>query len=94
MFAVFNLIIAIIVHLLFPETKGLSLEEIDFYFVRKYGTKDEVRDIDEYTSKQAYTGGERTVDGINNIIAAIGRFRLDTASAISSGCHILETAVG
>lgn len=61
-FVVFNFIIAIIVYLLFPETKGLSLEEIDFYFVRKYGTKDEVHEIDEYTSKQAYTGGERTMD--------------------------------
>ncbi|KAH8821953.1 putative Myo-inositol transporter 1 [Xylogone sp. PMI_703] len=35
--AAFNAVIAVIVYFCFPETKGLSLEEIDFYFVEKPG---------------------------------------------------------
>lgn len=35
--AVFNAVIAVVVYLFFPETKGMSLEEIDFYFVENPG---------------------------------------------------------
>lgn len=34
--AIFNFLIAIAVYLLFPETKQMSLEQIDFYFAEKY----------------------------------------------------------
>jgi hypothetical protein len=50
--AVFNFCIALVVYFCVPETMGLSLEEIDFYFVRKYGTEEELHKIDEYASKQ------------------------------------------
>lgn len=33
--AVFNAVDAVIIYFLFPETKGLSLEEIDFSFAEK-----------------------------------------------------------
>ncbi|KAJ5626299.1 hypothetical protein N7510_002608 [Penicillium lagena] len=35
--AVLNTFNAVVVYFWFPETKGLSLEEIDFYFAEKYG---------------------------------------------------------
>lgn len=47
--AVFNVCI-VIVYFFVPETMGLSLELIDFYFVRKYGTAKEVHEINEYVS--------------------------------------------
>jgi hypothetical protein len=34
--AIFNAFNAVIVYFCFPETKTLSLEEIDFYFAEKY----------------------------------------------------------
>ena len=63
-FAVFNFCIALIVFLFIPETSGLSLEEIDFYFVRKYGSTSEVREIEEHVSKQAAErmGGEEWIE--------------------------------
>jgi sugar porter (SP) family MFS transporter len=36
-FAVFTAVIATIIYFFFPETKGLTLEEIDFYFVENTG---------------------------------------------------------
>ena len=51
--AVFNFCIAAIVFFLFPETSGLSFEEIDFYFVRKYSTMAEVQEIEGHVSKEA-----------------------------------------
>jgi hypothetical protein len=52
-FAVFNLCIALVVYCFIPETKGLSLEDIDFYFVRKYGSTNVVHEIEGYDSKKA-----------------------------------------
>ena len=52
-FAVFNFCIALVVYFSIPETKGLSLEDIDFYFVRKYGSTNEVHEIEGYGSKKA-----------------------------------------
>lgn len=46
-FAVFNFCIAITVYFFLPETMGLSLEEIDFYFVRKFGTDEAKQSINE-----------------------------------------------
>lgn len=51
-FAIFNFCIALVVYFVVPETNGLSLEEIDFYFVRKYGSTNEVHEIEGYVSKQ------------------------------------------
>ena len=57
--AVFNVCIAIIVFFFFPESKGLSLEEIDFYFIRKYGSATDIREMEENIGKQ---GGAQVVD--------------------------------
>ena len=52
--ACFNFCSTIIVYLCYPETKGQSLEELDFYFGRKYGgvTEDELRNLDEKVTQQ------------------------------------------
>lgn len=49
--AVFNVFNATVVYFWFPETKGLSLEEIDFYFAEKYGFS-EAREL-RHSSKTA-----------------------------------------
>ena len=51
-FAVFNFCIAVVVYFFFPETSGLSLEEVDFFFVRKYGGVSEVREVEQHDSKR------------------------------------------
>lgn len=45
--AIFNTCSALIVYFCFPETKQLSLEEIDFMFARKYGHADELVELEK-----------------------------------------------
>jgi hypothetical protein len=49
--AVFNVFNAVVVYFWFPETKGLSLEDIDFYFAEKYGFHNEVQEIGRDVTK-------------------------------------------
>jgi hypothetical protein len=44
--ACFNATIAVMIFFWFPETKGKSLEEIDFYFASKYNGGQELRDVE------------------------------------------------
>lgn len=52
--ACFNFCSTFIVYFCYPETKGQSLEELDFFFGRKYGgvTEDELRDLDKKVRQQ------------------------------------------
>lgn len=44
--ACFNVAIAVIIYFVYPETKGKTLEEIDFYFASKYHGGQELRDVE------------------------------------------------
>ena len=52
--ACFNFCSTLIVYFCYPETKGQSLEEIDFFFAKKYGgvTDAELRELDEKVKQQ------------------------------------------
>jgi sugar porter (SP) family MFS transporter len=55
--AVFNAVNAVIVFFLFPETKGLTLEEIDFQFAEKYhGPLPKAHEQTSVTEKSEMTG--------------------------------------
>jgi hypothetical protein len=53
--AVFNACIAVAIFFFFPESKGLSLEEIDFYFISNYSRATETREVEEDIGKQGGT---------------------------------------
>jgi hypothetical protein len=51
--AVLNALIAATVYLTFPETKGKTLEEIDFYFAGRHGGGAALRDLTVSTEVKA-----------------------------------------
>jgi Sugar (and other) transporter len=62
--AVFNVCNAVIIFFCFPETKKLSLEEIDFLFVQKYGGPAEMTSPECYVQQT----GVYSIDGSNCLI--------------------------
>lgn len=59
--SIFNFVIAIVVYLTFPETKQMSLEQIDFYFAEKYGKEKTEMDLPhvEEGPKNTNTGNNK-----------------------------------
>lgn len=50
--AVFNVCMAMVLWFLYPETKQLSLEELDFYFAKKYGNEASLKEVEMESPKQ------------------------------------------
>jgi len=46
MLAIFNVCSSLVVYFFYPETAKLSLEEIDFYFIRRYGTEADIMELE------------------------------------------------
>ena len=49
--AALNVCNAIVIWFFYPETKRLSLEELDFYFAKKYGDSSHIKDVELAGSK-------------------------------------------
>ena len=73
--AIFNFCIAIAVYLLFPETKQMSLEQIDFYFAEKHAdnakekTGMDLNSLEE-GQKETRTGNDKDHSDIEHVETA------------------------
>jgi MFS family permease len=62
--AVFNAVIAVIVFVYFPETKGKSLEELDYFFAKRYLSPEKFAQVEEELSRTLRGQDEKKSEAI------------------------------